>query len=103
MPCSGWMKPGRNMNAAAKQPKERVLGLAFHARPHGTSALGRIGARARDVHEGHGWVQAREEARHREGEVLRDAPVLGLAHPGGGDTEAEEAGVEASELARVPR
>jgi hypothetical protein len=51
------------------------------------------------VDEDHAGVEPQQRPRGGDGHLIGDAAVVGLAHPGGGDAEAEEAGVEACELA----
>src|SRR6266508_2731470 len=91
------MYPGRNMYA-----RKGSCSKAFSVRPltcpHGAPALGAVGTRTGHVDEGHVRVLLRHARRRGHREVVRDAPVLVLAHPGRGDTEAEEAGVVAGEL-----
>ena len=75
-----------------------VFCFAFDASPHAAVALGAVGSGSGDVDERHGWVELCERGRGGEGKVVGDAGVLGLGHAGGGDADAEEAGVEAGEI-----
>ncbi len=75
-----------------------VFCFSFDTSPHGAAALGAVGSSSGDVDKCHGGVELCESGCGGEGEVVRDAVVLHFGHAGGSDADAEEAGVEASEI-----
>src|SRR6185312_1335134 len=78
--------------------EQGILGGAFDAGPGEAAAFGGVRAFAGDVDEGHAGVLLGEGAGGANGEVVGDSFVVGGAHAGGGDAEAEESGVETREF-----
>jgi len=82
-----------------RQPKQRILGFAFGARPRGTSTLGAVRSLARDVTEGEPLRRGRRDGiGRRERQVICQVVIVALAHAYRRDAQAEKAGVTVGEL-----
>ena len=100
-----WLDVARaeHVGRAETHGEQRIFRASLHAGPHRTAAFGAVGPRARDVAEHHRRVCGHERAGRGNRHVVRDGRIRRFPHAGGGDAEAEEAGVDRAEPFREGR